>query len=88
MEVTTVNSVQEAYNLGYEDGFKTAKTHVTVTRYVKERTCHDVETRSGFWQCSECGVQLDNPYECPTLWDGYKATVPSFCPGCGAKVVE
>lgn len=52
-----------------------------------EKTCKDVEPRAGYWECSECGVQLENPLECPTLWLDGKAICPSFCPNCGAKVV-
>lgn len=61
--------------------------HEKTQIYVPERTCRDIETRTDYWQCSECGVQLENPYECPTLWDGYRATSPLFCPNCGARVV-
>lgn len=38
--------------------------------------------------CSKCGCSLDisNDFE-PTLWVDGKATVPSYCPNCGAEVV-
>lgn len=75
MEETTVFSVQEAYNLGYEDGFKTASTHTTQTRFVKERTCR-YKHIEGTWYMSECGKRYD--YIVP----------PNYCPNCGAKVVE
>ncbi len=83
MEIVTVNSVQEAYNLGYKDGFKTANTHVTQTRYVEERTCKLViktnkrpgKTAFNLWYaCSEC----EHP---ANLEDKY-------CSECGARVTE
>lgn len=35
MKTTTVYSVQEAYNLGYEDGFNSCFSHTVQTRYVE-----------------------------------------------------
>lgn len=48
METVTVNSASEAYNIGYEDGFKTAKSgnvDITLERRSK-RVC-------------ECGGELE-----------------------------
>lgn len=88
MKETTVFSVQEAYNLGYDDGFKTASTHTTKTRYVKERTCHKelmtTEDYTGaeveYFGCSWCGEYLSDT-DCYGLSDG-----PNYCGNCGCKV--
>jgi rubrerythrin len=44
---------------------------------VRERTCHNVHGHERYmFECSECGLDIDS--------DG----VPSYCPGCGARVID
>lgn len=53
-------------------------------RYVPERTCRDVYPDTGWFQCSECGAFVGE-------YGVTNATSPipiTFCPNCGAKVVE
>ena len=84
MKETTVCSVQEAYNLGYEDGFKTASTHTVQTRFVKERTCRFID-HGQYGECTSCGFEAG-------MYDGYDPYANDFnyeyCPNCGARVVE
>lgn len=52
-------------------------------------TCHDATDNFCEFVCSKCGCSLDisNDFE-PTLWVDGKATVPSYCPNCGAEVLD
>ena len=56
---------------------------------VNDRTCRNAST-SGNFICSECSAMmvLTDSYGEPILTDGGVATVPRYCPICGAKVVE
>lgn len=58
--------------------------------YVRGRRCHDVSIKPFTFACSECGCELDvTDIECdPTMRFNGSATEPSFCPHCGAKVVD
>lgn len=56
----------------------------------EERTCHDVSFDSREFVCSWCGCHIDvlGIESEPTMWLGGSPIEPSFCPNCGAKVVE
>lgn len=54
-----------------------------------ERTCRDANTRFNAWTCSECKCTLllmFDDYGEPTLNVDGVASVPNYCPNCGAKV--
>lgn len=56
-----------------------------------ERTCHDANTRFDAWTCSECKctqLLMFNDFYEPTLSVDGVASVPNYCPNCGAKMVE
>lgn len=56
-----------------------------------ERTCHDANTRFNAWTCSECKctqLLMFDDYGEPTLSVDGVASVPNYCPNCGAKVVS
>ena len=61
-----------------------------VLRFVRERTCHDRSKRGMMFRCTECGCRLFVTDETlkPTVLIDEVASVPKFCPGCGAKVVD
>ena len=52
-------------------------------------SCRDIGNSYDMFVCSECGCELDvdDREGEPTLWNGGTATVPSYCPNCGAKGV-
>lgn len=55
-----------------------------------ERTCRDANTRFNAWTCSECKCTLllmFDDYGEPTLNVDGVASVPNYCPNCGAKVI-
>lgn len=55
------------------------------------RTCHDANTRFNAWTCSECKctqLLMFDDYGEPTLSVDGVASVPNYCPNCGAKVVK
>lgn len=56
----------------------------------EKRTCHDVSFDSREFVCSWCGCHIDvlGIESEPTMWLGGSPIEPSFCPNCGAKVVE
>ena len=56
----------------------------------EERTCHDVSFDSREFVCSWCGCHIDvlDIESEPTMWLGGSPIEPSFCPNCGAKVVD
>lgn len=56
----------------------------------EERTCHDVSFDSREFVCSWCGCHIDvlGIDSEPTMWLGGSPIEPSFCPNCGAKVVD
>lgn len=57
--------------------------------YVPERTCHDANTRFNAWTCSECKCTLQlmfDDYGESTLNIDGVASVPNYCPNCGARV--
>ena len=58
--------------------------------YVRGRRCHDVSIKPFTFACSECGCELDvTDIGCdPTMRFNGSATEPSFCPHCGARVVD
>ena len=56
------------------------KRGAEIRRYVHERTCRIVEVSPGNWECDECGSGI--------YWDGTDRPNVSYCPGCGARVVE
>lgn len=52
------------------------------------RTCKDV-SRAEFFKCSACGHGIEVEYDDSRLYDGgYMADEFSYCPYCGAKVVD
>lgn len=61
----------------------------TLADLIDRPTCHDATDNSCEFVCSKCGCSLDisNDFE-PTLWVDGKATVPSYCPNCGAEVLD
>lgn len=68
------------------DDFNAACDHYG---FVKERTCHDANTRFNAWTCSECKctqLLMFDDYGEPTLSIDGVASVPKYCPNCGAKV--
>lgn len=56
----------------------------------EERTCHDVSFDSREFVCSWCGCHIDvlGIESEPTMWLGGSPIEPSFCPNCGAKVIQ
>lgn len=56
----------------------------------EERTCHDVSFDSREFVCSWCGCHIDvlGIESEPTMWLGGSRIEPSFCPNCGARVVQ
>lgn len=56
----------------------------------EERTCHDVSFDSREFVCSWCGCHIDvlGIESEPTMWLGGSPIEPSFCPNCGARVVQ
>ena len=64
------------------------ETYEALADFLDRPTCRDVGGSCEF-VCSECGCSLDisNDYE-PTMWVKGKAEVPSYCPNCGAEVVN
>lgn len=56
----------------------------------EERTCHDVSFDSREFVCSWCGCHIDvlDIESEPTMWLGGSPIEPSFCPNCGAMVVD
>lgn len=60
-----------------------------VADLIDRPTCHDATDNFCEFVCSKCGCSLDisNDFE-PTLWVDGKATVPSYCPNCGAEVLD
>lgn len=58
-------------------------------RYVPERTCLDAGDGDVLF-CSRCGCSMDlfDASGQSTLWVGSKAVAPSYCPNCGARLVE
>lgn len=56
----------------------------------EERTCHDVSFDSREFVCSWCGCHIDvlDIESEPTMWLGGSPIEPSFCPNCGAKVIQ
>lgn len=56
----------------------------------EERTCHDVSFDSREFVCSWCGCHIDvlDIESEPTMWLGGSPIEPSFCPNCGARVVD
>lgn len=56
----------------------------------EEQTCHDVSFDSREFVCSWCGCHIDvlGIESEPTMWLGGSPIEPSFCPNCGAKVVD
>ena len=63
-------------------------THATV-RYVPERTCRN-KARYGNFRCGTCAafLQVTDLDEDPNLLVDGVGHMPSYCPNCGAKVVE
>ena len=53
-------------------------------------SCRDIGNSYHMFVCSECGCELDvdDREGEPTMWNGGAASVPSYCPNCGAAVVE
>lgn len=67
-----------------------AAAHAVETENRAERTCRDANTRFNAWTCSECKCTLllmFDDYGEPTLNVDGVASVPNYCPNCGAKVV-
>lgn len=56
----------------------------------EERTCHDVSFDSREFVCSWCGCHIDvlGIESEPTMWLGGSPIEPSFCPNCGARVIQ
>lgn len=52
------------------------RAHICDAFYARERTCRIVDNEDGYPSCSECGAH----YLC--MLDA------SYCPGCGARVVD
>ena len=78
--------IDEAHKAGYADGRQMAFYYDPT---VRELTCHDVHECADTFVCSACGVQIDvTSGSEPTMWVDGKATVPRFCPNCGARVVS
>lgn len=63
--------------------------HERLADLIDRPTCHDATDNFCEFVCSKCGCSLDisNDFE-PTLWVDGKATVPSYCPNCGAEVLD
>lgn len=56
------------------------------SRWVRERTCRNDGDDWGF-TCSECGEEVSITKEIP--YNGADAPyLPSYCPSCGAEVVD
>ncbi len=53
-----------------------------------DRTCHDVSHFGENFRCSECGVAVTVEYDDSRLYVGELSDDFSYCPNCGAKVVE
>ena len=69
------------------NGSETAKTSDNAPL----RTCEDVNTRFNAWTCSECKCTLllmFDDYGEPTLNVDGVASVPNYCPNCGACVTK
>lgn len=85
-EIETI-SMQEAYNIGFDDGFKSGKFGVLCKHKPVERTCNVVRDMwfDGIgcdYYCSECDASFGESE------DGSNATVTNYCPECGAKVIQ
>lgn len=72
----------------YDDSCRSEDVLI-VADLIDRPTCHDATNNFYEFVCSKCGCSLDisNDFE-PTLWVDGKATVPSYCPNCGAEVVD
>ena len=71
--------------------YLTPEQAIAATLGNHERTCHDANTRFNAWTCSECKstqLLMFDDYGEPTLSVDGVASVPNYCPNCGAKVVE
>lgn len=75
--------------VGFEDHHDFDVVLEKLADLIDRSTCHDATDNFYEFVCSKCGCSLDisNDFE-PTLWVDGKATVPSYCPNCGAEVTE
>lgn len=69
---------------GYEQSAIEAWENIKAWNTRAERTCRNIDDAEaqGYFKCSACGA------ECSVEWCHSGWGVPSFCPHCGAKVVE
>lgn len=59
---------------------------------MQREMCYDISKNNSYFICSKCGCYFrlieDECFE-PTIWiDGGIATIPNYCPNCGAKIVN
>lgn len=54
----------------------------------EERTCHDVSHFGENFRCSECGMAVTVEYDDSALYVGGLTDDFSYCPNCGAMVVD
>lgn len=64
-------------------------TFRAIANLIDRLACRDVSDGCFEFFCSKCGCSLDisNDYE-PTMWVDGNVTVPSYCPMCGAEVLD
>lgn len=57
---------------------------------LEEMTCRNMQEYPMGFICSECGcaVRITDSDGEPTMWECGVATVPKYCPSCGARVEE
>lgn len=82
----TVDELRKLYCQGLSRGPVGDYDHQGTT--IPERTCHDASDSAWDLECSRCGCEMLGSNAEPALWMDSLAMPPSFCPNCGARVVE